>query len=259
MILHRTLRITVASLAAALTLAGCPKSPQDEITAAENALRVARDAGARDCAPAQFKSAEDMMALTYKLNDEEEYKKAKDSAVTTKELAEVAKVETDQGVAAGKCKPGLGSGATAPTDGAALGGAKLSEAEVAAEVAQTKTGEGALGEGSLVPGLKPVHFGYDEAVLSPDEMKIVSENAAWLSDRPTAKVQIEGHTDERGTNEYNLALGERRAKAVLEALVRLGVDAARLKTISYGEEMPVAQGHDDAAWKQNRRAEFVVQ
>ena len=253
------LSMSVGSLAAALLLAGCPKSPQNEISAAESALRAARDAGARDCAPTQFKSAEEMMARTYRLNDDKSYDKAKDAAVTTKDLAQVAKVETEDSIKAGKCKPGAASAAAAPTDGAALGGKTLNEAEVAAEIAKTKSGEGSLGEGVLVRGLKPVHFAYDEAILTPDEMKTVTENAEWMKDRPTVKVQVEGHTDERGTAEYNLALGERRAKAVLEALVRLGIDASRIKTISYGEEMPVAQGHDDAAWSQNRRAEFVVQ
>lgn len=257
--MQRSIQFFAVSLAALFILTGCPKSPQNEISAAESALRAARDAGARDCTPAQFKSAEEMMALTYKLNDEATYAKAKDAALTTKELAEVAKVETERGIADGRCKPGMGAGATAPTDGAALGGGALTEQQVAAEIAETKSGEGALGEGTLVRGLKPVRFGFDEAVLSPDAMAVVNENAEWLKDRPTVKVQIEGHTDERGTAEYNLALGERRAKAVREALVRLGVEDARIKTISYGEETPVAQGHDEAAWAENRRAEFVVQ
>jgi peptidoglycan-associated lipoprotein len=256
----RSVKTVVGLSVASLLFAGCPKSPQDEISAAESALRAARDAGARDCAPQQFKSAEEMMARTYKLNDEESFDKAKETAVTTKELAEVAKVEAERNT---ECKPGSGAGRAAEDDetgdGVRLGGRQLSEAEVAQELAETKTGEGALGDGVLVRGLKPVFFAFDESTLSADALAIVTENAEWLKDRPTVKVQVEGHTDERGTAEYNLSLGERRAKTVRDALVRLGVETERIKTISYGEETPVAQGGDESAWSQNRRAEFVVQ
>lgn len=258
----RNLRLQgLLGMAAALALAGCPKSPQNEISAAENAVRAARDAGARECAPEKFKSAEDMLVRTYRLNDQEEFEQAKDSAVLTSELAEVAKVEAERAVESG-CKPGEGAagGVTGATgDGARLDGRQLSESEVAAELQGTKTGEGALGEGLLVKGLKPVYFNFDDATLSAEAQQIATENAEWLKDRPTVKIQLEGHTDERGTSEYNLALGERRAKSVRDHMVRLGVDAARIKIISYGEETPAAQGAGEEAWKQNRRAEFVVQ
>ena len=244
-------------------LAACAKSPQDEIGAAEKALRTARDLGARECAPEQFKSAEEMMAKTYKLDSEKEFDRAKEAAITTEQLARVAKGETEARVAKG-CKAGAASAATGATDalaggdGARIGGAGLSQSDVAKEVQATKTGEGSLGEGTLVKGLKPVHFGYDEATLSTEELDLVSKNAEWLKDRPTVKIQVEGHTDERGTAEYNLALGERRAKTVKEALKRFGVEEARITTISYGEETPADPGHTEEAWKQNRRAEFVV-
>ncbi len=257
--MNRILQNGIGLILVALPLAGCPKSPQDEISAAESALRAARDAGARDCAPEQFKSAEEMMARTYKLNDEKVFDKAKETALTTKELSEVARFEAQKKVTDG-CKPGDGS---ASADTGATGGVRLSPnafsaEDVAKEVASTKTGEGSLGEGTLVRGLKPIYFDYDQASLSASALEIVGENSEWLKDRPTATIQIEGHTDERGTAEYNLALGERRAKAVRDALKNLGIENGRVTTISYGEETPVQPGTSEEAWSKNRRAEFVV-
>jgi peptidoglycan-associated lipoprotein len=81
---------------------------------------------------------------------------------------------------------------------------------------------------------------------------------AWLKANPRAQVTVEGHCDERGTSEYNLGLGDRRAKAVREYLVAAGVDGGRIRTISYGKERPFVQGHDESAWRWNRRAHFVI-
>jgi peptidoglycan-associated lipoprotein len=92
--------------------------------------------------------------------------------------------------------------------------------------------------------------------LRPDALATLKENAALLSKYPHVIVQIEGHCDERGTQEYNLALGERRALAAREHLTKLGISGDRLITISYGEEVPADLGHDEGAWTQNRRAEF---
>jgi len=108
-------------------------------------------------------------------------------------------------------------------------------------------------------GLKDVFFDFDKAVIREDMQKVLDENVKWLKANPAAKVLIEGHCDERGTNEYNLGLGERRARAVKDYLVALGVEASRIGTISYGEERPFVLGHDESAWKWNRRAHFVVQ
>lgn len=244
-----------------LVVTGCARSPVDAITDAENALRLARDVGARDCAPLEFKSAEEMMARTYRLNDEGEYKDAKRSALTTKELAQVAKVETERG----DCKPLArdqvddidlqpGEG----RDGARLGRSGLTASEVDAEIESTRLGEGSLGEGTRIHALKTVHFAFDHSGLDETALETIAENAEWLKDRPTVKVQVEGHTDERGSAEYNIALGERRAKAVRDALVRMGVESDRITTISYGEEAPADLGSGEEAWKENRRSEFVI-
>ena len=106
--------------------------------------------------------------------------------------------------------------------------------------------------------LKPVFFALDSDVLSAEAQKALDDAAALLKRYPSWAVTLEGHCDERGTAEYNLALGERRAVAARAYLVSVGIPADRLRTVSYGKEFPFDPGHDDAAWAKNRRAHFVV-
>jgi peptidoglycan-associated lipoprotein len=115
--------------------------------------------------------------------------------------------------------------------------------------------EGVFMESSL---LKDIHFGFDRYDLTPKAREILSQNADLLLQHSRAKIQIEGHADERGTIEYNLALGERRSNTAKEYLMSLGVSPDRVGTISYGEEMPVDPGHSEEAWTKNRRAHFIV-
>jgi peptidoglycan-associated lipoprotein len=106
--------------------------------------------------------------------------------------------------------------------------------------------------------LKDIHFDYDKFSLNSEEREILKGHAEWLSRHGDYIVTIEGHCDERGTTEYNLALGSRRAEEVKRFLVDLGVEETRIKTISYGEELPLDAGHDEQAWARNRRAHFTV-
>ena len=106
--------------------------------------------------------------------------------------------------------------------------------------------------------LKPVFFPLDSSEVTPEGQAILQENAATLKTNPTWAVTIEGHCDERGTAEYNLALGERRAVAARVVLVSLGIPAERLRTVSYGKEFPFDTGRDEAAMAKNRRAHFVI-
>jgi peptidoglycan-associated lipoprotein len=108
------------------------------------------------------------------------------------------------------------------------------------------------------PALRNIHFDFDRYEIRPGDAKILDEIASWLKANAAVLLLIEGHCDERGTNEYNLALGERRAVATREYLVTLGVAASRISTISYGEERPVCLERDEACWAQNRRAHFLV-
>ena len=106
--------------------------------------------------------------------------------------------------------------------------------------------------------LQKIYFNFDSSALSDEARSALSKNAELLGKNPSAKVSIEGHCDERGSDEYNMALGERRARAAQDYLVNLGVQSERLSTISYGEEKPADPGHDEAAWSKNRRGEFVI-
>lgn len=101
-------------------------------------------------------------------------------------------------------------------------------------------------------------FNYDESTLSADAQSALSTSASWLKKNPQYNLLVEGHCDERGTEQYNLALGDRRANTAKEYLMTLGVDSARIRTVSYGEERPFDPGHDESAWAKNRRAHLVL-
>lgn len=103
-----------------------------------------------------------------------------------------------------------------------------------------------------------VFFDFDKSVIKPEGQTTLQRQADWLKRYPNYSIQIEGHCDDRGTREYNLALGERRATAVRNALVALGIPANRMKTISYGKERPAVLGDNEAAWAQNRRGVTVL-
>jgi peptidoglycan-associated lipoprotein len=140
--------------------------------------------------------------------------------------------------------------------------------------ADGESGTGALGEEGLGGGslsraqrglgpeedgvLKDVHFGYDSDEVEPGEQDRLAQNVAWLRDNPRAKVELEGHCDSRGTIEYNLGLGARRAKSVKDYLIGQGIGADRMSTISYGKELPLCQDESEACWGRNRRVHFVV-
>jgi peptidoglycan-associated lipoprotein len=105
---------------------------------------------------------------------------------------------------------------------------------------------------------KDIHFAFDKYNIQDTDRAELKTIAAWMRKNASEKLSVEGHCDERGTNEYNLALGDRRAKAVRDYLVSLGVPSARISTISYGEEKPLCTEHTEECWAKNRRAHFVV-
>ena len=102
-----------------------------------------------------------------------------------------------------------------------------------------------------------IYFAYDKSEITAEFEEVIQKNYEWIFQNPDAQVQLEGHCDERGTNEYNLALGERRAKAVFDYLVSLGANPSQFTIVSFGEERPVAYGSNEASWRQNRRVEFT--
>jgi peptidoglycan-associated lipoprotein len=103
-----------------------------------------------------------------------------------------------------------------------------------------------------------IHFDFDKFFIRDDAKPVLEQNAAWLKKWNTVKVLIEGHCDERGTEEYNLALGEKRAKSTFDYLVSLGISADRIQIISFGKSQPLDMGHNEVAWQKNRRAQFTV-
>ncbi len=106
--------------------------------------------------------------------------------------------------------------------------------------------------------LKTVNFAYNSSMLSDESRSILDDNASFLKENPQVSIQIEGHCDERGGVQYNLALGEKRANAVRDYLVAMGVASANISTISLGKERPLAFGHDESTWSKNRRANFII-
>lgn len=126
----------------------------------------------------------------------------------------------------------------------------VSTADIAGETADSDSGK--------AMGLETVHYAYDSSALDGAAKRTLKANADILKDKSNLKIQIEGHTDERGGIQYNIALGERRANAAKAFLVDRGVASDRITTISYGKEKPIDPGHDESAWSKNRRANFRI-
>ncbi len=116
---------------------------------------------------------------------------------------------------------------------------------------------GTISEARTHAPMLPVYFDFDKSNIKEDQVSRIETNGAFLKDNMRAEIIIQGNCDERGTQEYNMALGERRAQSAKKYLTNLGVDAGRIMTISYGEEKPLVHGHDEFVWAQNRRDDFV--
>ena len=159
-----------------------------------------------------------------------------------------------------------GSGRTSGTDGSsgtAAGGSTGATGATASRDGQGAQRGGsaarpALGEFKAIAELADIQFEFDKAEIRPTDVKVLQANAEWLRRNPESLLLIEGHCDERGTNEYNLALGERRAKAAMDYLVAQGIAVARITVVSYGEERPACSDHAEGCWTKNRRAHFLA-
>lgn len=143
------------------------------------------------------------------------------------------------------------SSSTSSPSGGVTGDVYGSSTDAAGDSSASRQVAGALPSGRVV------YFEFDSSELKPEGQTLVDAWGAYLAANPGIKVRLEGHADERGTREYNVALGERRANTVQQALTARGVGARQLSVSSFGEERPVALGHDEASWSQNRRVEFV--
>jgi peptidoglycan-associated lipoprotein len=154
--------------------------------------------------------------------------------------------------------PGGGTGATTPSDvpsGTETGPDVTRMGTESTESTEYSVSDPETGEGGP---LADIHFEYDQSSLTDEAKGILEKHAVWLQSHRTANVIVEGHCDERGTVEYNLALGERRAIAARDYLVSLGVAAPRMRTSSFGKEKPLDPSSNEAAWAKNRRAHFAV-
>ena len=153
---------------------------------------------------------------------------------------------TDKGAGSGS-GAGSGAGSSGGSAGGDFGGGAPTDNQVARSLDFKPTTD--LGD---------IYFAFDKYDMSDVSKKTLQKNADWLKQHPDVKVQIEGHCDERGTSNYNLGLGERRAVSTKKFLATLGIDEGRQYTISYGKEKPVCSEHKESCWQQNRRAHFLV-
>lgn len=144
-----------------------------------------------------------------------------------------------------------GAGTTNPNEGASTSGSPLGGDTNAMGGAQGAAGPNGPAESRII------YFDFDKSDIRPEFAAIVTANAQYLTAHPAAKLKLEGNTDERGTREYNIGLGERRAQAVRRALMLQGVAENQLSTVSFGAERPAAEGDDESAWAKNRRVELV--
>jgi peptidoglycan-associated lipoprotein len=172
------------------------------------------------------------------------------------------------GCATGPASP-VGASGTGPASVAGGTGVSAATGTAAAAGSAESTGVRAPGatlfpalpspkDFAAIPELRDVYFDFDRATLRPEDERVVDANARWLRAHPATVVLVEGHADERGTNEYNLALGESRARAARDQLVARGVAPSRVTIVSYGEERPVCHEAREACWARNRRAHFLV-
>ncbi len=170
--------------------------------------------------------------------------------------------------APGSSAVGPTAAVSARTDGASAGTAhasgSMTETRVLPQPALSvssmaaASGSQGLTAGQKSSPLNDVFFQYDDSQISPEQAKLLEKDAAWLKDNAKSRVTVEGNCDERGTDEYNLALGERRAQAARDFLVAAGIAPGRIDIVSYGKERPFIMGHDESAWKWNRRDHLVV-
>lgn len=150
-----------------------------------------------------------------------------------------------------------GSGGGAPVSEVGGGGAGGGGAEVSGAAEGGAWTGSPLDDPDSLLSLRVIHFEFDSSEIQGEDRDVVIAHGEYLAANPEVTVTVEGHTDERGSREYNIALGERRANAVKELMLVQGASDSQITTVSYGEERPVALGSDEAAWAQNRRAELI--
>lgn len=221
-------------------LSGCPKKPPTQsYKDALDALNKARNAKADKCAKDELKSAERMMARAKQLMDSGKYDEAKSAFDAARKLAEKAKEEAR--LNKGECdKPKNAAPAR----------------RLPAPPTVVTTGETPVQDNRKT--LQTIYFGFNRSKLSDKAQRTLRGHAEWLNKHSSKKIEIAGHCDQRGSVEYNLALGERRALTVKQYLINLGIPSSRISVISYGHQKPADPRNTTEAYAKNRRAEFRV-
>lgn len=234
---HAQSKILTLGLIGALATfsAACPKKTADlELDMAEDAIAKARAKKANDCATETFKAAETAILEARKLSKEGEVDAAKKKAAEAQSLAEQASASVTEDC--GKDKEG----------------------EDGPDVSVSSTDDAAM-KMNLDDVMETVYFDYNDATIREDSKAMLSRVASVMAAKQKSKLEIEGHCDVRGSTEYNLHLGERRARAVEKYLITQGVKPEQIDIISYGEERPIDLGTSEAAHQKNRRAELKKQ
>lgn len=235
----RTLSVGTLLFLALLVLQGCPKkAPTKAFKQAQDAISSAQNSLASKCAKDELMAAKRMMAKAKSLMDQGKYEEAKIAFDATRKLAEKAKEEARLN------KDNCLKPKTAPTTRAPAPPTVVASREIPITDSRQK--------------LQTVYFSFNAYKLTEDSKRLLQKHAEWLNRNKSTKVEVSGHCDQRGSVEYNLALGERRALAVKKFLVNLGVSANRVAIISYGHQKPADPGQNAAAYAKNRRAEFRV-
>ncbi|MBW2700021.1 MAG: peptidoglycan-associated lipoprotein Pal [Deltaproteobacteria bacterium] len=232
----RRVFLSLLGLVLLIGLTACPKTlPKPEIDRAEEAMDKLK--AYEDCAPETVQAARTMMERAKALLKEKRYDEAKPLLIGVDKLVAQAKEECDK-----KHKEEEEAKRLA-AEKAALEAARL------AEIPEQRTEADAE--------LGTVHFGFNTSELNDESRQVLSGNAEYMTKYKDARIQIEGHCDNRGSTEYNLSLGERRALSVKQYMIKLGVDPIRMEIISFGAERPVESQATEDAWAKNRRAEFM--
>ena len=233
--MRRILPLMLMSLA----LAACGGPPTKTLTEAQTAINGA--ILAKKCAPEDYAAAERMYAKAQTLSAQGKYDEAEKAGEAAKKLAEKTRQKAEERRT--ECF-------ARRDDGANNGGTDI-------EQFIDRSDPGA-GGGVQVDGLKTIYYDFNAAELTEESKQTMARNAAWLNANPDARVIVEGHCDSRGSAEYNLALGEKRALSARAYLKQLGADVGRLEAVSYGEERPAEYGEDEGSYARNRRVEFSV-
>lgn len=201
---------------------GCAKKPDEELSSAEAALKAAQEAGAQELAPEEYQAAEDLIRRAKELISQGKYDEAKELLRQARAKAEEAR----------------------------------SKAEFAKKEQELEKLRRGVPEVSGL-GIQDIFFDFDRSYIRADARPVLDQNAQILRSRPDVNVVIEGYCDIRGTDEYNLALGQRRAESTKDYLVRLGISPSRIQAVSRGETTQWAEGTDEYSYQQNRRAHFI--